>query len=66
MPKETQFQKSLDELQKIADWFGEQEQINIEEGLTKVREGAALVKQLKTRLAEVENEFVEIQKDLED
>lgn len=66
MPKESTFQKSLDELQKISDWFTKQEQVNIEEGLTKVKEGAALIKQLKARLSEVENEFIEIQKDLEE
>lgn len=66
MPKESTFQKSLDELQKISDWFTKQEQVNIEEGLTKVKEGAVLIKQLKARLSEVENEFTEIQKDLEE
>ena len=58
--------ESLDKLEKIVAWFDEQEQVRVEEGLGKVKEGAVLVKALRASLKEVENEFKEIKKDLEE
>ena len=55
---------SLAKLEKIVQWFDEQDQADVEEGLKKVREGAVLVKELRTRLKAVENEFEELKKDL--
>lgn len=57
---------SLDKLEKIIQWFDEQEQVDVQEGLTRVREGAVLVKELRARLKSVENEFQELKKDLND
>ena len=45
-------------------WFEEQEEVDVEEGLAKVRTGATLIKELKGKLKNVENEFTEIKKDL--
>jgi exodeoxyribonuclease VII small subunit len=56
--------QSLDKLEKIVEWFDDQESVRVEEGLAKVREGAALIKELRGHLKEVENEFQELQKDL--
>lgn len=56
---------SLAGLEKIVGWFDSREDIDVEEGLKKVKEGAALVKALKAKLKTVENEFEEIKKDLE-
>ena len=56
---------SLASLEKIVEWFDAREDIDVEEGLKKVKEGAALVKSLKAKLKTVENEFEEIKKDLE-
>lgn len=56
--------QSLEKLEKIVRWFDDQEQVDVQEGLEKVREGAALVKDLKARLKSVENEFQELKKDL--
>jgi exodeoxyribonuclease VII small subunit len=64
MPKDT-IQSSLKKLESIATWFDDQEEVDVEEGLKKVKEGAVLIKSLKERLKEVENEFEEIKKGIE-
>ena len=56
--------QSLDKLERIVAWFDEQESVQVEAGLEKVREGAALIKELRGRLKTVENEFEELKKDL--
>lgn len=58
--------QQLEKLEKIVQWFDEQDQVDVQEGLEKVRAGAALVKDLRGRLKEVENEFEELKKDLND
>lgn len=57
--------KSLEKLEALVRWFDEQEQVDVSEGLRKVKEGAVLVKELKARLKEVENEFTDLKKELE-
>ena len=57
--------QSLARLEAIVQWLDEQEHVDVAEGLEKIREGAVLVKELRARLKEVENEFLEITKDLE-
>ena len=57
--------ESLAQLEKIIHWFDEQDQVDVEEGLKKVKEGAELVKSLKQKLKKVENEFEEIKKGLD-
>lgn len=57
--------QSLDKLEKLVRWFDEQDQVDVQAGLAKVREGAVLVKELRARLKEVENEFQELKKDLD-
>ena len=54
---------NLKRLSEITDWFENQEEIDVEEGLEKVKEAAALIKASKERLKAVENEFEEIAKD---
>lgn len=58
--------KSLKELEAIAEWFDSQEEVDVEEGLTKVKEAAKLIKSSKARLAEIENEFQEVEKEISD
>jgi exonuclease VII small subunit len=68
MPKKEKtenLKESLTELKKIVDWFENQEEVDVEEGLEKVKQGAALVKATKARLGEIENEFEEIQREIE-
>lgn len=57
---------SLKKLEEIAGWFDEQEAIDVEQGLQKVKEGTILIKDLKAQLKQVENEFEEIKKDLQE
>ncbi len=56
--------KELAELEAIAQWFEEQNELDIEEGLVKVKRGAELAKSLKSRLTAVENEFREVEAEL--
>jgi len=56
--------ESLSKLENIVKWFNVQKDVDVEEGLLKVKEGAVLIKDLNERLKKVENEFVEIKKDL--
>lgn len=58
--------ESLEELKGIVNWFEDQEEVDVEAGLVKVKKGAELIKICKKRLLEVENEFKEIQKDIEE
>lgn len=57
---------SLKKIRDIIDWFDRQEEVDVEVGLEKVREGAALIKESKARLKKVENEFEEVKKELEE
>ncbi|MDI6602961.1 MAG: exodeoxyribonuclease VII small subunit [Patescibacteria group bacterium] len=63
--KKIKISESLGKLEEIVDWFEKQEDVDVEEGLKKVKEGAAIIKALKTRLKEVETEFSEIRRELE-
>lgn len=56
------FSEAIKELEEINGWFQEEE-INLDEGLTKFRRGLDLIKQCKERLKQVENEFIEINKE---
>lgn len=57
---------SLEKLNEIVSWFEEQDNVDVEAGLGKVREAAVLIKASKSRLAEIENEFKEIEKEIGD
>jgi hypothetical protein len=56
----------LEDIKKISDWFEEQEEIDLEEALVKIREAGELIKLSKDRLVEVENEFNEIKIKIEE
>lgn len=58
--------EKLTKLEHIVSWFENQERVDVEVGLDKVKEGAALIKELKGQLKSVENEFIEIKKSLDD
>ncbi len=57
---------SLKKLKDIVDWFEKQEDADVETGLEKVREGAALIKESKKRLRELENEFEKVKTDMKE
>lgn len=63
--KKFNLKDSLNKLNEIVSWFENQEEIDVEAGLEKVKEGAGLVKDCKARLSEIENEFLEIQKEVD-
>ena len=67
--EEVNLGENLKKLAKIAEWLelqGRSEEPNFDEGLAKVREAVELIKASRTRLTEVENEFEEIKKGMED
>jgi len=55
----------LKKLLAISEWFEKQEEVDVEEGLKKVKEAAVLIKASRERLKEVENEFEEIKKEID-
>ena len=69
MPKEKLDVKNLSDnlkkLSEITEWFEGQEEIDIEEGLKKIKEAVDLIKVSKERLKAVENEFEEIRKEMD-
>lgn len=58
--------ESLSKLESIAEWFEKQEEIDLEEGLEKVKQGAEIIKELKTKLKGIKNKFEEIKEGLEE
>lgn len=63
---EVNLTKNLEKLGAIAEWFDEQEEVDIEEGLKKVREASGLIKESRGRLSEIENEFLTIRREIEE
>jgi exonuclease VII small subunit len=57
---------NLKKLEEISDWFNDQEEVDVEEGLNKVKEAVVLIKESKDRLKQIENEFEEIKKEMDD
>lgn len=55
---------SLKRLEEITEWFDSREEVDLEAGLKKVKEGAALIEASKERLADIENEFEEVKKSM--
>jgi len=56
---------SLKNLAELVSWFENQKEVDVEQGLLKVKEGAELIKKSRERLKEIENEFEEVGKALE-
>lgn len=56
--------ESIKQLENISSWFDEQENVDLEEGLKKVKEGATLIKDTREKLKNIKNEFEEIQKEI--
>lgn len=66
MAEQKNLTDSLSELEKIVTWFEDQDEVDVEQGLTKVKAAATLIKDSKARLAEIENEFQAIEKEIND
>ena len=56
---------NLKQLYEITNWFEKQEEVDIEEGLEKVKDAVVLIKASKERLKAIENEFEEIKKEVD-
>jgi exonuclease VII small subunit len=65
MEKSKTLKEDLASLTKITEWFENQEEIDVEEGLKKVKEAVVLIKTSKKKLKDIENEFEEIKKDID-
>lgn len=57
--------ESLKQLEAITEWFDQQEAIDVERALEKVKEGAKLLRSSREKLKQVENEFQVIRQELE-
>ncbi|MDP3956974.1 MAG: exodeoxyribonuclease VII small subunit [bacterium] len=64
MPK-LNLSDALKKVQEIIRWFDNQEEVDVEKGLEKIKEGTVLIKESRTRLKEIENEFEVVKKELE-
>jgi exonuclease VII small subunit len=64
MPKKT-LADSLKNIQQIIAWFENQEEVDVEKGLEKIKEGAKLIQESRSRLREIENEFEIVKVELE-
>jgi hypothetical protein len=62
-PKKESLNENLKKLAEISAWFNAQKELDIEQGLEKVRQAADLIKISRSQLDSLENEFKEIEKD---
>ena len=65
-PEKNDLKKHLDDIAKIIAWFDEQEELDVEQALSKVKEAAVLIKAGKERLTKIENEFKEVKAEVEE
>ena len=62
MKKQFDFAKAMKELEEINQWFQE-EDIDLDAGLEKLKRGKELITACRDRLRDVENQFVQIRDD---
>ena len=60
------FKDRLKEISAILEWFDSQEELDIELALGKIKQAGELIKSSKKRLSEIENEFKEIKKTIDE
>lgn len=56
------FKKSITELEEINRWFQEEE-VDLDEGLKRLKRGKDLIQKCRDRLKSVENEFIKIKEE---
>jgi len=66
MTKTNNLNENLKKLEGISEWFNNSKEVDVEEGLEKVKEAVVLIKESKERLKMIENEFEEIKKEVEE
>jgi len=57
-------QETIKKLEAISLWFTSQKELDVEEGLNKVKQAAVLIKASRERLKAVENSFEEIKREI--
>jgi len=57
--------ENLKKLSQIVSWFESENELDVEKGLEYVKQGAELIKSSRARLKEIENEFIEIKKQIQ-
>lgn len=62
---ENNLNSSLSELSEIADWFEQQQEVDVEKGLEKVKRASEIIKASKKRLGDIENQFKEIKAEID-
>jgi len=62
---EVNLKENLKKLSTIVSWFESQDDLDVEQGLEYVKEGAGLIKSSRERLSQIENEFKEIKKEIQ-
>ncbi|MBD3366335.1 exodeoxyribonuclease VII small subunit [candidate division WWE3 bacterium] len=62
--KDLDFKKAIGELEEINEWFSS-EDIDLDEGLEKLKKGKELILACQERLDKVETEFIDIKDELE-
>lgn len=62
--KNSNLKDLLKNLSSISHWFENQEEVDLEIGLEKIKEATLLIKKAKTKIKNIENEFQEIKKEL--
>lgn len=65
MSKKNDLNENLKKLSETAEWFENREDVDVEEGLKKVKEAVEIIKESKKRLREIENEFEKVKKELD-
>ena len=65
MAESKNLKNNLKKLEEISTWFNDQEEVDLEEGLNKVKEAVELIKSSKEQLKKIENEFEEIKKEMD-
>jgi len=56
------FSEAISRLEEINEWF-QNEEIDLDKGLKKLKEGNSLIKECRKRLKKVENEFIKIKQE---
>ena len=64
--QEGSLQDTLEELESIVGWFDKQDKPDVEAGLKKVKRGVKLIKSSKSKFKELENEFANVKKELDE
>ncbi|MCK9578285.1 exodeoxyribonuclease VII small subunit [bacterium] len=65
MKQQKGLNQNLKSISKIVEWFENQEELDIEEGLKKAKEATELIKETKKLLKDAQNEFEEIKKEMD-